>query len=201
MYKVFCVLIVGLLPSLAVATDPNKPLTTDLPSAPPSLVLPAPAAPMSARECAVWNRERSFADSVAHHDAKAFVEHLHADAVFIGGSPEPTRGSDAVLREWTPLIAGKEIALRWYPGAVHIAGNEKVALSHGPFWIEDLSPNAAQRFVTGSFISSWIEGAEGKWYVLYDGGGGGKPRPASADDIAKLIASLPKQCPQATPAS
>ncbi|MEO8670832.1 MAG: nuclear transport factor 2 family protein [Tahibacter sp.] len=195
------------LPAMALAAKPPaqptpaKPPVPPTPAAAPAFVVPAPAAPMSARECAVWRRERSFSESVARHDAKAFVEHLHADAVFIGGGPIPTRGRDAVLREWMPLIDGKEIALHWYPGAVHIAGNEKIALSHGPFWIEDLSPNPAQHYVTGSFISTWVEGADGTWHVLYDGGGGGRPRPISAEDVAKLVASLPKECPRASPAS
>ena len=45
---------------------------------------PAPPKPAySADECAVWAREASFAQSVEDHDAKAFAEHLHADASFV----------------------------------------------------------------------------------------------------------------------
>jgi hypothetical protein len=32
---------------------------------------------------------------------------------------------------------------------------------------------------------------------LYDGGGDSRPQPASAEDIAKLVASLPQSCPRA----
>ena len=36
-------------------------------------------------ECEVWNREKSFAVSVENHDAKAFAEHIDANAIFVNG--------------------------------------------------------------------------------------------------------------------
>jgi hypothetical protein len=74
-------------------------------------------------ECAVWQRELSFAQSVADHDAKAFAEHLHADAAF-GVSRAPTRGREAITREWAPLIEGKALKLRWYPAVVTLGGDD-----------------------------------------------------------------------------
>lgn len=71
-------------------------------------VAPAHAAApgtMRQAECAVWQRETSFARSVADHDAAAFAEHLHPDAAF-GVSGTPTRGREAITREWAGLIEG-----------------------------------------------------------------------------------------------
>ena len=59
----------------------------------------APAETSRQAECAVWQRELSFAGSVADHDATAFAEHLHPQAVF-GVSGKPTRGREAITREW-----------------------------------------------------------------------------------------------------
>ena len=154
---------------------------------------PKPA--MSADECAVWNRERSFAASVAHHDAKAFADHVHAKAAFDAGSLDPLHGRDAVVDGWKDIIEGSQIKLGWSPGIVTIGGDGNLAISRGPSWIEDLRPNPKQQYRIGEFISTWIKDSDGQWRVLFDGGAG-PMHPATADDVAKLVTSLPKECPQ-----
>ena len=168
-------------------------------SAPPPAA--PPAAKMTAAECEVWNRERSFAASVEHHDAVAFADHVHAQAAFGAGSAAPTHGRDAVVADWKDIIDGKQIKLGWSPGIVTIGGDGSLAISRGPSWIEDLRPDpklpdAAKRYRIGEFISTWIKDKDGKWRVLFDGGAG-PMHAASAEDVAKLVASLPKECPRA----
>ena len=157
-----------------------------------------PAAKMSATECEVWNRERSFAASVARHDAVAFAEHVHAHAAFDASSPEPTRGRDAIVAGWKGIIDGKSIKLGWSPANVTLGGNGNLAVSSGPDWIEDLRPNPKQHYQIGEFSSVWIRDTDGQWRVLFDAGNV-PPHAASADDVAKLVASLPKECPRAAP--
>jgi ketosteroid isomerase-like protein len=154
-----------------------------------------PSPTFSAAECAVWARESSFAKAVDDHDAKAFAEHLHADAVFIDGRDGITRGRDAVAQAWAGLIEGKRVAIHWYPDAVTIGGDNGVALSRGPFWMENLAPDAKQRYAAGRFISTWVRDGEGKWHVLYDGGGGGNAKPVTEAEIEKLKAGR-KACMQ-----
>ncbi len=182
-----------------LAQSQPAPATTDktVLIAPP----PPPAARMSAAECEVWNRERSFAASVEHHDAAAFAEHVHAQAAFDAGSPEPTHGRAAVVEAWKGIIDGKRIKLGWSPGIVTIGGDGNLAISRGPSWIENPRPDAkqpdvAKRFRIGEFISTWIKDSDGQWRVLFDGGAA-PMHDASAEDVAKLVASLPKECPQA----
>jgi len=155
---------------------------------------PPPAPKPTADECAVWSREASFAKSVEDHDAKAFAEHLHADASFISGPKHVARGRDAVIAEWAPIVEGKGMRFHWYPDAVTVAGDTGVGLSRGPYWIENLAPDAKDKYVTGRFISTWVRDAKGTWHVLYDGGGGSIPKPATAEEIAKLEAGR-KACP------
>jgi ketosteroid isomerase-like protein len=154
---------------------------------------PAAAAGMSKTECAVWARERSFARAVADHDAAAFAEHLHAGAVFIGG-PQPLRGARAVTEGWAGIVRGDRVRLSWAPEQVVIGGDADTALSMGPFWIEDAAAKAEPRFRTGRFISTWKRGADGKWLVLFDGGGGSKPEPATTAEVDAMRAALPQSC-------
>ena len=136
----FLLLVLLLAPSIpAFAAENRNP-------APAS----TPVATMSAAECEVWNRERSFARSVEHHDATAFSDHVHAQTVFQAGSDSPLRGHATVMQEWQPIVEGKEIVLRWYPGFVSIGGDPDIALSSGPAWIENAAALAESRFRLGS---------------------------------------------------
>jgi ketosteroid isomerase-like protein len=166
--------------------------------APAAETAPATTAPvsMSEAECQVWNREVSFADSVERHDAKAFAEHLHPGAVFLGGANRAKRGSATIAAAWAEIVEGKQGVLHWHPDMVVIGGDPNVALSRGPWWVADTSPGAKQPFVRGNYISTWVRGEDGVWHVLFDGGGSDTPVPASAEDIAKLVASLPAVCPK-----
>jgi len=174
--------------------------TTTACAQPPSPPASPPAAKMSAAECEVWNRERSFAASVERHDAVAFADHVHAKAAFGAGSTAPTHGRDAVVAEWKDIIDGKQFKLRWSPGIVTIGGDGSLAISRGPSWIESGSPDSAKpdparHYRIGEFISTWIKDKDGQWRVLFDAGAG-PMHAASADDVAKLVASLPKECPR-----
>lgn len=166
-------------------------LSTAVLAAPP----PAPGpAPMSAEECAVWARELSFAQSVEHHDAMAFAEHVHPGAVFLGGAP--LRGREAVVKGWAEIVAGSGTRLHWHPREVAIGGDPRLAVSRGPYWIEDTSPQAKHRYLVGTFTSFWAKDADGVWRVMFDAGSGVRPA-ADKAEVDRVMASAPDTCPRA----
>lgn len=181
--------LLALMPLVALAQTPAPDAAP-----PPPSVMPV-VAPMSADECAVWEREKSFAASSAAHDSAAFAEHVQVGAVFINGNQAPTRGREGVLKDWAPIIEGKTIRLNWYPGFVAIGGDAHVAVSRGPYWIEDPSPEAKSRWRVGDFESTWVKDPDGQWRVLVDGGGP-PSRPATEEEVNKLKAGLPARCPR-----
>ena len=144
--------------------------------------------------CVVWARETSFAQSVARHDAAAFAEHLHADAVFVDGGNRPMRGAGNIARGWAGLISGEGVLLHWYPDAVDVAADGSLALSRGPYWMEFPNAPVEKRYMQGRFISTWQRGDDGRWLVVFDGGGGNVPTPATAGQVAALVAAQ-KPCP------
>ena len=152
---------------------------------------------MSAAECEVWARELGFSKTVARHDHAAFAEHVHAGAVFDAGSPKPQRGRAAVLERWRTIIDGKEFALHWHPGHVAIGSDPDIALSSGPAWVEDFDPKTTQRWTIMRYTSTWVRDADGRWRVMFDGSSA-SPKPATAEDIARLEASLPESCPRSS---
>jgi ketosteroid isomerase-like protein len=141
----------------------------------------------------VWDREVEFARSVQDHDARAFAEHVHPGAVFVGGD-SLQQGGAAIAEAWRGLLAGVSLRIDWHPTSVVLAGDGHVALSRGPYWIERLKPDANPRFLTGVYQSVWLQGRDGVWRVTIDGGTP-EPVPATEADIAKIKASLPARCP------
>ena len=164
----------------------------------PKVQATPPPAGMSAAECEVWNRERSFARTVEAHDAVAFASHLHAGAVFGAGSPAPIRGRAAVVEGWKEIIDGRKFALRWHPGYVSIGADPDIAVSSGPSWTENFDPASRQRFSISRFTSTWVRGADGQWRVLFDGSGA-PSKAATPEEIRKLVAGLSPACPQQVP--
>ena len=151
----------------------------------------------TARECAVWQREASFARSVERHDTAAFAEHVHPGAVFNAGDPAADRGRDAIVRGWAGIIAGEPLVLRWRPGVVQIGGDPDIALSKGPFILEDLRTGAASRWRVGQFQSVWVrDRTSGVWRVLFDAGTG-PPRAVESLEAARryVAANTPLDCP------
>lgn len=165
-------------------------LSTAASAAPPA----SGPAPMSAEECAVWARELSFAQSVENHDAKAFAEHVHPGAVFLGGAP--LRGREAVAKGWAEIVAGTGTKLHWHPREVAIGGDPHLAVSRGPYWMEDTSPQARHRYLVGTFTSFWVKDADGAWRVMFDAGSGARPA-ADKAEVERAMASAPHTCPRA----
>lgn len=175
----------GLAILLAVTLLPTALRAQSTEAAPP----PGP----SAAECEVWARELSFARSVAEHDAAAFAEHLHPQAVFGASQSVPTRGREAIAREWAGLVAGDPVELQWYPTQVVIGGEPDIAYSSGPALFRRKDANGATQGSLGAFSSVWKRGGDGVWRILFDDGI--RPVPASAEQAAAFITAR-RDCPR-----
>jgi ketosteroid isomerase-like protein len=143
----------------------------------------------------VWDRELSFAKSVSDHDAVAFAEHVHPSAVFVDGDGTYLRGRDAVVHGWATIIGGAKVNLMWHPTTVIADMKSGVALSRGPYLVEDPRPDAKNRFLSGTFQSIWVRDGDGAWRVFVDGGTP-PPVPATPMDAEKIKAELRAPCAQ-----
>ena len=198
-------LVLAIATSLAFASPPTNPATAPkvvtstvtVPQPQPQIRVEVVTAALSPAECEVWDRERSFATSVENHDAAAFAEHVDPKAAFNAGTRVPVHGRAAVVADWKQIVEGKQIKLHWSPAIVTIGGDGNLAISRGPAWIEDLRPGAKQRYRIGEFISTWNKNRDGKWRVLFDSSAA-PMHAVTADEVAQLIAALPKSC-QAAP--
>lgn len=173
---------------------PSTVIVAMLLSASPAMAQqPATVPALDKAECEVWERELGFARSVAMHDAAAFAEHVHPQAAFNSGAPQPLRGREAIVAAWSDIIAGRGLKLSWYPERVTIGGPGDVAWSSGPALFEDLAPDTKQRWSIGKFHSVWHRDADGTWRVLFDQGAGRAPADAAA--VEAFQAGRRSRCP------
>jgi ketosteroid isomerase-like protein len=151
---------------------------------------------LSATECEVFERERTFARSVDNHDRKSFIEHVHADAVFGAASPQTQVGRDAIVKAWEGIIEGKGVKLEWRPQYVSSGAGTNVAMSRGPF-VLTLDEKGKTKYAIGQFVSVWVRKDEASpWYVVLDGGGPA-PTPATEEKAKQHMAAAPATCPRA----
>lgn len=160
-------------------------------AAPPPVQATAPA-PHTAEECEVWDREMSFARSVAEHDAVAFAAHLAPDAVFAADSPRPTRGREAVAKAWSGIVRGDGLRLEWYPARTTVSGD--LAWSTGPALVERLD-GGEPRFASTTFQSVWRRDPDGRWRVVFDTGT--RPQPVDEAAATAFRRARPAACPGA----
>ena len=160
-----------------------------------AMAAPAIAAPAASTDtaCPVWQRELSFARSVAEHDAAAFAEHIDAEAVFQAGSPQPLRGREAIGRGWAGIVAGKDVRLRWYPAHTVAVASGELAWSTGPVLIETRAADGTPRHASTQYRSLWRKGADGTWRVLFDDGN--PATPASAEQVQAFERNAAAPCP------
>jgi hypothetical protein len=156
--------------ALALAAGLAPAQTAQAPVDPAALPPGSKRLAASADECAVWQRERSFARSVEAHDLPAFESHLHPGTIFDAGAPEADRGRGTVTRGWAGIVEGKGLVLRWRPGIVNIGGDPAVALSRGP-WIMQAARDGVPTFSVGFYQTVWVRDAkDATWRVLFDAG-------------------------------
>jgi ketosteroid isomerase-like protein len=137
----------------------------------------------SATECEVWRREASLARSVERGSRIGIAGHLHPGAVFSGADGEPVRGREAIVEQWTGLMGGEKVELRWRAGTVSIGGNPDVALSRGPFVLRERGPGNRQVLSVGLYQSVWVrDPATREWQVLFGGRGATTKRVADAQE-------------------
>jgi len=149
---------------------------------------------MSATECQVWERERSFAESVAKHDKKAFADHVYKDAVFSAATERTQRGRDTIVANWNDIIEGKKVSLEWRPQYVSIAADSNVAMSRGPYVFSGKDDKGVTKYAIGDFVSVWIrKDATSPWLVALDGGGP-PPREVTEVEARKHLARAPAAC-------
>lgn len=115
---------------------------------------------LSARQHAVTQAERAFADTMARRNLAAFSTFLAQDAMFVSDD-RVLRGAAEIAQGWRHLFEGPVSPFSWAPDRVEVQADGPLAISTGPV-------RAADGRCLGRYTSTWREDAPGVWHIVLD---------------------------------
>jgi ketosteroid isomerase-like protein len=119
---------------------------------------------------------------MAAGDLERFADMVAPDAVFFGGGI--TEGRDAVVRDWAPFFEPDASAtLRWRPLHGEIASSGDLGYTWGEFTSTVRDSEGPETVSTGSYVTVWRRGDDGRWLAVLDIGP--PPEPVEGDEGAK----------------
>src|SRR4029077_15043005 len=68
-----------------------------------------------AAEAAIITADEAFCQATIDHNVDRFRSLVADEATFNGGTPGQTRGIEAIVKAWTPLLQGGRPTLTWKP--------------------------------------------------------------------------------------
>ncbi|HEY6100075.1 MAG TPA: DUF4440 domain-containing protein [Anaeromyxobacter sp.] len=137
-----------------------------------ALLLAAAPSPQDAVRAADVALDRA----VAAGDGAAFGALLEDCAAFAGGR-QVSRGRDAVLASWKPLLSPDGPRLRWAPVRAEVAESGDLAFTTGRWTLEARGEDGKPVHDAGEYVTVWRRSGDGPWRVLLD---------ASLEPAAKL---------------
>lgn len=156
-------------------------------------------AKFTAAECAVWNREVSFAKSFERRDKKAIADHLYITAVFSSETSGAFYGADDIIKALWVEYDERPAVVRWRPTSVSIGKKADHAIVTGIRVFEDKSndADAAARYMSWTFRHIWRLDPDSKqWKIEYDGMEGEVQSLGSTAELDAALSKAPKTCPQ-----
>jgi ketosteroid isomerase-like protein len=131
-----------------------------------ALVLLLSAAPSP--EAAVRAADVALDRAVSSGDAGAFGALLEEGATFAGGRGL-SRGRDAVLASWKPLLSPDGPRLRWAPSRAVVATSGDLAFTIGRWRLDAKGQEGKPVHEEGEYVTVWRRAGKGPWRVLLDG--------------------------------
>jgi ketosteroid isomerase-like protein len=134
--------------------------------------------------------EAAFSDAAEARDLSRFLEFVDPDARFVSDSV--ARGKAAVAESWARMFEPDGPLMRWRPATTEVSADGTLALSRGPYRARGIGKDGTPRESWGHFSSTWRKDEDGRWMVLFDGGGDDGMTPSN-EEIALLQSDPP--CP------
>ena len=147
-------------------------------------------APDDALAAEVRCAEISFSLSVERKDIDAFASLIDADARFV--SDVVTRGSEAVVENWSGFFVpdGPEIA--WRPQFIEVLKSGDLALSRGPYRMRVANDDLEIDEFWGTYNSVWRKNQHDQWHIVFDAGNAASEPPP--DDVQQLFDESVADC-------
>jgi ketosteroid isomerase-like protein len=131
------------------------------------------AVDVEAAKRAIRIADLEMAKAVADRNLEKFNALVADDAIFFGR--DVARGREAVAKAWLPLFTDPSMFLKWHPDEVHVSASGDLGYSIGTYERMSKDPAGRPSSATGTYVSIWRKGVDGKWRAAVDIGTPGTP--------------------------
>lgn len=112
--------------------------------------------------------DRAFARATAEKGAEGFASFLADDVWFLSDGSPITKGKQAAVKSWEPLLSNPETSITWEPVKADASGN--LGYTVGQYEVRGKTPEGKAFVERGKYITIWKKQPNGEWKVVIDGG-------------------------------
>jgi ketosteroid isomerase-like protein len=124
-----------------------------------------------AAEAAMKRADEAFCQAAVEHDESRFRALVADEATFGGGSPQQTRGVDAIVRSWAPFLEAGGPSLTWKPARAEVLDGAEIGYTVGTWERRSKTPDGREVVAHGQYMTVWAKQSDGSWKAVFDTGG------------------------------
>ena len=126
-----------------------------------------------AAEAAIIKADEAFCQATIDHNVDRFRSLVAEDATFNGGTPGQTRGLEAIVKAWTPLLQAGGPTLTWKPTHADVLVGADVGYTVGTWDRRAKAEDGKTSVAHGEYMTVWLKQADGSWKAVFDTGSEG----------------------------
>ncbi len=124
-----------------------------------------------AAEAAMKRADEAFCQAAIDHDESRFRALVADDATFGGGSPDQTRGIDAIVKSWAPFLRAGGPSLTWKPTHAEVLAGAEIGYTVGTWERRNKTADGREVVGHGQYLTVWAKQKDGSWKAVFDTGG------------------------------
>jgi ketosteroid isomerase-like protein len=128
---------------------------------------------------ALLEADRAFARATAEKGVEGFASFLAKDVWFLSDGSPFTKGKQAAVMSWAPLLNNPESSITWEPVKADASG--ELGYTVGQYEIRGKTSEGKAFVERGKYITIWKKQPNGEWKVVIDGGNTDGPPEVEGD--------------------
>jgi ketosteroid isomerase-like protein len=122
-------------------------------------------------EAAMKQADEAFCQAAIDRDESRFRALIADDATFGGGSPDQTRGVDAIVKSWARFLQAGGPSLTWKPTRAEVLAGADIGYTVGTWERRTKTSEGGESVARGQYMTVWAKQPDGRWKAVFDAGG------------------------------
>lgn len=123
-----------------------------------------------AAEAAIIKADEAFCQATIDRNVDRFRSLVADEATFNGGTPQQTRGLEAIVNAWAPFFRAGGPTLTWKPAHADVLVTADVGYTVGTWERREKAADGKTSIAHGNYLTVWRKQADGSWKAVFDTG-------------------------------